>query len=337
MPHRPRRRPLPELDVGHQRGLDPAGLGVGDAVSEGAGVTGQGRQQLVQPVQGGVAEAGPHPPGEAQRGALVVPGQEGPDAALTVARAGQPAADDDLLAQVVLDLDPAARAPARLVGRAQALGHHALQTLAAGHLEQVGPAAHVRGRHLHAGATEGQVLERPAALGVGRLDERAPVQPEQVEGHVDHGDLGHAQADRLGPGQVHAVLQLAEAGPALVVEGDHLAVDDGRVRSEQRRQLVHLGVAGRDVGPPAAVQADGAGGAVDVGEDAHAVPLDLVGVGRVVAGQGPRRRQHGQQPMGHGRGRRAAQAWITTRRSSVISLTAQAGPSLVLPLALTPP
>src|SRR6202022_5000834 len=59
--------------------------------------------------------------------AVVVADQEGTDAALPGARSGKPAADDELLAEVVLDLQPGVRALARLVAAVEALGHDALE------------------------------------------------------------------------------------------------------------------------------------------------------------------------------------------------------------------
>jgi hypothetical protein len=61
--------------------------------------------------------------------ALAHPDQQRPDAVAPAAVARHPAADDDLLAVEVLDLDPGEAAPPGLVGRVQALGEDALEAL----------------------------------------------------------------------------------------------------------------------------------------------------------------------------------------------------------------
>src|SRR6476646_4302828 len=76
------------------------------------------------------AEAAADAAGEAQRtGLRVHPEQECAEARAARAPAGRPAADEELLATDVLDLDPRARAPSGLIRRVPALGDDSLETL----------------------------------------------------------------------------------------------------------------------------------------------------------------------------------------------------------------
>ena len=97
---------------------------------------------------------------------------------------------------------------------------------------------------------------------------------------------------------MHAALKPLEARAALVVERDELAVDDRLARPQRAPHPPHLRVLGADVAHVAALQLDPAAAAV--GDRAHAVPLDLVAVGLVVArhplGQ---RRAHRLDALGH--------------------------------------
>src|SRR5438270_502061 len=95
--------------------------------------------------------------------------------------ARQPAADDHLLAGDVLDLDPAPRAPARLVDGTELLGQHALEALLLACRAHGRPVADVVARHLPRAVVEAQAGQGLAALLVGLVDERFAVHPQQVE------------------------------------------------------------------------------------------------------------------------------------------------------------
>ena len=120
---------------------------------------------------------------------------------------------------------------------------------------------------------------------------------EDVEDEVGHRCLLHAPLHLAGRGHVHARLQALEAGPSLGVEGDDLTVDDGGATGQLLAHGRHLRVLGGDVEEVAALDARPV--VVHVDEGADAVPLELVGVGRVVVGQAfGEGRLHRLQPAG---------------------------------------
>ncbi len=175
----------------------------------------------------------------------------------------------------MLDLDPAVGPPTGLVVAIRALGHDALQPLlAGGRQEGLAVSAHHVGRAPRR-SLELERLERLATLFVGGAQQRAPVEPQQVEEHIGDGDLLHTSARRGLVGDVDPPLQALEAGQAALVEGHQLAVQDRAAVAQRARQALHLGVLRGHVGQGAALQAHAPGGAE--GHCAHAVPLDLVG------------------------------------------------------------
>ena len=175
----------------------------------------------------------------------------------------RPAADDELLAPVRLDLQPVAAAPAFEVARLRALRHHAFEPT----LERRGeePLAVVEGRrdlHRRLPWVE-QLLQPRASFRERQVEQRQAVDLEHVEHRIDDRRV------RL------ALLHRREARAAVAVECAHLAVDDAvgrpgcmcersRDPREARRQVVV--VAGDETGHAGA----------DVAEGAVAVPLDLV-------------------------------------------------------------
>ena len=141
--------------------------------------------------------------------------------------AGRPAADDELLAVHVLELQPAAVAPARAVGAVEAFGEDALETADAARLEHVVQSARELWRRLPMPAVERELAQRGAAFAVALSHQGVAVEPEQVEDHVGDRD-GLRQASRGGcRGHVHPPLQLAKAGASARVERDDLAVEHG--------------------------------------------------------------------------------------------------------------
>ena len=225
--------------------------------------------------------------------------QQRADAVAALAVARHPAADDDLLARGVLDLQPVRGAPPGLVARVQALGDDALEALLLGggeHLRAV--ADDVVGHPPAPAVAELELGQARAALGVGQLHERVPVEPQQVEDDVGDRRLLGQPADRALRADVHAPLQGAEARPALGVEGDDLAVEHGAVVAERAVEAPDLGIARRDVEQVARVQAQAA--RLGVADRAHAVPLDLEGPVLVVARQRAGARHHRHDLLGHG-------------------------------------
>ena len=141
-----------------------------------------------------------------------------------------------------------------------------------------------------------------AALGVGQVHERVPVEPQQVEDDVgDRRLLGQAP-DRAFRADVHPPLQRAEARLAVGAQGDDLPVEHRAVVAERAVEAPDLGIARRDVQQVARVHAQAA--RLGVADRAHAVPLDLEGPVLVVARQRAGARHHRHDLLGHGLGRR---------------------------------
>jgi hypothetical protein len=97
---------------------------------------------------------------------------------------------------------------------------------------------------------------------------------------------------------VHPALQALEAGPALLVEGDDLAVEDHPASSQRPGQLAHLRVARGEVAEVAPLQLDVA--VVAEHHRSDAVPLDLEPPLLLVRRQRAGARQHRLQAVGHG-------------------------------------
>jgi hypothetical protein len=149
-----------------------------------------------------------------------------------------------------------------------------------------------------------QLLQQPAALQERQAGDWAAVQPQQVEHHQDHRDADRA-ARRAAGAAAHPLLQLLERRPAVVAEGDDLAVQHHLPAVERAVQAGQLREPGRHVGAAAALQPHPL--VVVEAERAVAVPLDLggprLGFGRQGGGGDG---QHGTQPLWqrHGRIRR---------------------------------
>src|SRR5919198_330448 len=206
--------------------------------------------------------------------AVVVADDERAEALGPAPLARHPAANHHLLALHVLDLQPAARAPAGLVGAVQALGDHALEPALPARREHALAVALVVGGGAPGRAVELQLVEQLAPVLVREPQRGAPVDVEQVEDHVGGGDVLHPPAHRALGGEVHAALQLLEAGPAAVVEGDDLAVQDQLPRAHRLAELAQLGVLPRHLAAVAVEEPDAA--ALDERERPDAVPLDLI-------------------------------------------------------------
>ena len=97
---------------------------------------------------------------------------------------------------------------------------------------------------------------------------------------------------------MHARLESLEARPALLVEGDDLAVEDEPARPLRAGELAHLRVARREVGEVAPLQRDVA--VVREEDRADPVPLDLEAVVLLLRGQLAAACQHRRQPVRHG-------------------------------------
>src|SRR3954463_14587437 len=193
---------------------------------EGGGRPLRGEEPLAEAVELGLGEAGADLPGVAQVAVLADADEQRADALAPAPLPRHPAADHDLLAVEFFALAPARTAPPRLVRRVEPLGDDALEALLGGRLEDLlAVPRDVVGR-APAVAVEVELGEPRAALLVGQVHERVPVEPEEVEDHVGDRRVLRQPPHRVLGGEVHAPLQRAEARLALRVERDDLAVED---------------------------------------------------------------------------------------------------------------
>src|SRR5207248_7709144 len=249
--------PLAELDLADQLGLDEGGvLEPRHRRVEGAVGTRERRHLLAQLVEQAVGEAGADVPRVDELPAVVVAEEEGTDGAGPPAFARRPAADHELLAPVVLDLEPGPRALAGLVDAVEALGHDALEARALAGLDDVGPTADRARWDLHAGPGDRQVLQNRSPLRIRDPHRRLAVELENVEHEIGHRRVDHAPSHLGLRSDVHAALQELEARPALIVEGHDLAVEHGRAPVELLPDTGDLRVLAGDVEQVAALDAD---------------------------------------------------------------------------------
>ena len=235
----------------------------------------------------------PTRPGVAQARIVVVADEQGPEGARAVALAREPTADHQLLAAADLHLAPGRGSLARQVGAVGPLGDQALQAGGLGVLVQRAAVTDVVGRDPPGRGLVplvDQLGEEAPAVEVGEGDQLVAVEPEQVEG-----DEGH---------RVVAGLEAAEVGATVLVQDHHLAVQH-RGPAHGVGQAGQLWPARGGVVAPRRLQAQGGRPArIEVGQQAHPVPLDLVGPALVVVrGEHPADRLHGQEigrEGGHG-------------------------------------
>ncbi len=241
----------------------------------------------------------------------------------------QPADDHHLLFLADLQLQPGSAAAARLVAGAAQLRHDALEALRPGRGEE----GVTIGLHVAGVANQRVLAQLPAeealALLERHVEQRSTVEVEQVECLEDDRGrrsralrAGNAPRPDAGP-----ILQEAEPGPPLLVEGDHLAVHDRLPRVDPRRRPGKVREVARGVLAVAGPQAG-----VAVPDDRlHpvAVPFHLEQPVGVV--ERPRRegRAHGRDEVGHrglDRGgqidlaRRGGRRGIEARRDAVAHL-----------------
>ena len=272
--HHPIPGPLGELDLGDQLRRNKAGVTrqlrhrrerrrVGPQRLEAGG----------ELVERRLREAGADAPREPQFTRFEVAHQQRADPLLAPPLARQPAADHELLAAGVLELQPGAVARAGLVARVEALGDHAFEPLPAGRVEQLRAAARVSLGHPPRRAGELQLGEPLAPLLVGTGEQRFAVEVEHVEDRVDDRGRRLQSLDRVGRADVHPGLEAAEARAPLLVECDQLAVEQRLAHPELEQQPAHFRVGSSDVVAVAALEPQPAG--LRVRERAHAIPFDL--------------------------------------------------------------
>ena len=138
--------------------------------------------------------------------------------------------DDELLLRPDLDLQPVVRAASRLVPALPLLGHDALEPTRLGGREEAPPLPFDVAGEAYPGVIAEHAPEEALAVLERDLEERPPVEVQQVEGHVDERRVGHARvaADPL--------LQELERGRAVRIERDDLPVHDRRRRRDPGRR-----------------------------------------------------------------------------------------------------
>ena len=257
--------------------------------------------------RGGV-EAGADLARVAQGSGLVVADQQRADPDARAARLGE-AADDDLLLEHALELEPVARAAAA-VGRVRALGD---QTLPAGPARAlIGRQARPRdrGAHLQRRAGPQRRHERGVPVALRPVAQVRPVEPEQVERPQRRGAVA---LQRLEPQRL-----------AVVGHRDDLPVDD---RVAERLERFRDGRV-HERALVARAQRDRA--LVHEGETAHTVELafehPVVAQLTLVAERG----EHGIDPLGlryrsHSKMRRGAPSVTKKSRSSCAVASAMSG------------
>jgi hypothetical protein len=133
MPEHARGGPASELDLGDEDRLGEDRVRDRLAARERRLVAGQGPQPPPQLGAIRIAVADPDLAGVAQAAVLVAMADQQRAEPIGAAHvAAQPAADHELLALRVLDLDPRAAAPPRLVAAVEAFGHDPLESLRPG-------------------------------------------------------------------------------------------------------------------------------------------------------------------------------------------------------------
>ena len=262
-----------------------------------------GQQLLAHPR----IDAAPDLPGMAQA-ALIVHGHDQRAQVLVGPLSRQPADDHDLLLAAQLDLQPVPAAAAGLVGAEPALGHDPLQSLLGRRLREVDALAHDVGGVAHQPVGPQHPAQQVLAVLERHVHQRSPLEVQQVEDHVGHGDrltllAGQRWRIRIGPAGGHLqcpqpglLLQPAERRPALLVEGDHLAVHDRLFGIDPRRGAGQVREVGGGI--DAVARPDARPAAADHGLDPVAVPLDLVQPVIVVEGGIGQGGHHGRHEVG---------------------------------------
>ena len=257
-----------EPHLGHQLRPDPArsAPGGGGQPREGRAVDAERIQRLAQLLAGAGVPARADPADIGERTVALHAEQQRAQTQASTFH-GRVAADHELLPGVALDLEPVL-APPGAVGRIDPLGDDPLGPQATSVTVQVGSAADqmvAKADRVILRQRRQQALEPPLALQQ-RLSAQVPaVQMQQVEGE-QHQRAGRTLAERR--------LQLREAADALLVQHDHLAVDDGSLGRQVLRpewQIVEA------MAPVVAVAGQqGRGTILQVQLDPIAVVLDLV-------------------------------------------------------------
>src|SRR5581483_302107 len=223
--------PFRELDLGDELRLHPDDVRAPDTrhlrhLRERRLLALDRPEQPQEPVDLGVGEAGADVSDEPELAALVPDREhERTEALRAPALPLRVAGDQELLARARLDLQPVARAPARLVARVLLLRDHTLEPLGDDRLvERLAVVERVRVQDRAVAPVE-EVREPRAPVDERQVDERLALDLEQVEDVVDDRRTGLA------------LLHQREARPPLLVESADLAVEHAVRRLQRLRQL----------------------------------------------------------------------------------------------------
>ena len=220
-----------------------------------------------------VVEAGAHAPHEPQHARrLVLPGQQRTEMGARAGRLG-PSADHEPLDMRTLYLEPSAAA-ASLVGRAQALGDHALQPEFGDRVVKCTPVARVIVRVTQ----QAFVPDHPPQQLLAGFEIQA-AKIETIEGQqVEHEVRGRATESHrrylAAIVRLDAPLQGLKARPPVGTERDNLAVEHEAHEGQLAERQHHLGIVGGRLDTAAAEDPHRA--AVADRERAHAVVFDFV-------------------------------------------------------------
>src|SRR5207247_9019911 len=134
------------------------------------------------------------------------------------ARSGRPAADDELLQRPDLQLQPGRCPPARLVARSAELGDDPLEVALTGGLDERLAVADDVGREPDPRRLAEDRAEHPLAVLERDLEERSPVDIQQVADLVDErpGRSRRARGPGSRPSLADPLLEEREVRPALV-------------------------------------------------------------------------------------------------------------------------
>src|SRR5438552_3403469 len=155
-------------------------------------------------------------PRSAVAGVVVTHGQRTQIAGVALARC--PAPDDQLLLGPDLELEPRVRAPTRLVATPPELGDDAFQPVRPGGLVEGLALGFDMGGEPHAWVIAQHAPQEPLSVLELDVEQEPPIEKQEVEGLVD--EAAHARLAELG-------LEEREIGTPVLVDGHHLAVDDG--------------------------------------------------------------------------------------------------------------
>src|SRR5207253_3412291 len=158
------------------------------------------------------------------------------------------------------------------------------------------------------------------------------VLPEHVEDHVAHSHRLHLPPHLVLGRKSHALLDLLEARPSVLIQGHDLAVQDHLARPEGAAHGMDLGISPGDVLTRPADEPDAT--TVDIRQRSDAVPLELEAPRSVRSGDPGRRLGHHRlDPPGHGLALRILR-WIHPVDHPVVAAGLEKDVAALQPLAL---